>query len=215
MFRAFITIQSTLVIMLTEFPDQVCWKGQKGTYRTPLLEDANEIRAILSDIETMKYLRFMTKEPNGWTLQQVEDRLKDQLQGQKENKKLVVHIIYKGKIVGMSGFTLIDIVHRNAEAGIILDKEYWGKNLATEAFYFSLKWAFDELGLHRVHWHTTEVNEGMRGWLENICGLKVEAMNRDIFNVHGRWINSCTYALFEDEWHCKVKSILESKVFRK
>lgn len=201
--------------MTKEFPDQVNWKGPKGTYRTPMLEDADQIRAILSDIETMKYLRFMTREPNGWTLQQVEDRLKDQLQGQKEHKKLVVHIICEGKIVGMSGFTVIDIEHRNAEVGIILDKEYWGRNLATEAFYFSLKWAFDELRLHRVQWHTTEINEGMRGWLEKICGLKVEATNHEVLYVHGKWLSSCTYALFEDEWRSRVRSILESKVYRK
>lgn len=201
--------------MSTEFPERVTWQGPNGTYRTPLLEDAEQIRAILSDIVTMKHLRFMTKEPNGWTIQQVEDRLNDQLQGQKENRKLVVHIIYEGKVVGMSGFTVIDTGHRNAEIGIILDKEYWGKNLATEAFYFSLKWAFDELGLHRVIWYTTETNEGMRGWLERVCELKVEAINREVLNVNGEWLNGYTYALFEDDWCSRVKSLLELKVYRK
>lgn len=201
--------------MSAQFPTQVTWTGPIGIYRTPLLEDATEIRAILSDIHTMKYLRFMTKEPNGWTQQQVEDRLKDQLQGQTENRKLVVHIIYEEKVVGMSGFTVIDTVHRNAEIGIILDKDYWGKNLATEAFYFSLKWAFDEIGLHRVHWHTTEPNVGMRGWLENVCQLKVEAINREVLNVQGEWINSFTYALLENDWRKRVRDILEAKVYRK
>lgn len=196
--------------MSVQFPNHVTWNGSVGIY---LLEDANQIRAILSDINTMKYLRFMTKEPNGWTLQQVEDRLRDQLQGQQENRKFVVHIICEEKVVGMSGFTVIDTVHRNAEIGIILDKDYWGKNLATEAFYFSLKWAFDEIGLHRVHWHTTEGNVGMRGWLEKVCQLKVEAVNHEILNVQGQWINSYTYALFEDDWRTRVKAILQAKVY--
>lgn len=199
--------------MTQQFPNQVYWIGPVGIYRTPILDDAQEIRSILSDIDTMKYLRFMTKEPNGWTIQQVEDRLNDQLHGQTENRKLVVHIIYKGKVVGMSGFTIIDTQHRNAEIGIILDKDYWGKNLATEAFYFSLKWAFDEIGLHRVHWHTTEKNVGMRGWLEKICQLNVEAVNREVLNVKGEWINSCTYALFEDDWRDRVREILHAKVY--
>ncbi|KAG4076339.1 hypothetical protein HA402_005782 [Bradysia odoriphaga] len=201
--------------MSPQFPAQVTWTGPVGIYRTPLLDDATAIRPILSDIETMKYLRFMTKEPNGWTLQQVEDRLKDQLQGQIENRKLVVHIIYEGKVVGMSGFTVIDTVHRNAETGIILDKDYWGKKIATEAFYFSLKWAFDEIGLHRVHWHTTETNVGMRGWLENVCQLKVEAINREVLNIQGEWTDSFTYALLEDDWRNRVKEMLHAKVYRK
>lgn len=196
------------------FPAQVTWTGPVGIYRTPLLEDAEQIRVILSDIATMKYLRFLTKEPNGWTVEQVEHRLRDQLQGQKENRKLVVHIIYEGRVVGMSGFTLIDTEHRNAEVGIILDKDYWGKNIATEAFYFSLKWAFDEMGLHRVYWYTTEINVGMRGWLEKVCQLKVEAVNHEVLNVRGEWINCYTYALLEDEWRTRVKAILHAKVYR-
>lgn len=201
--------------MSSQFPAQVTWTGPVGIYRTPLLEDAEQIRTILSDIETMKYLRFLTKEPNGWTLQQVVDRLNDQLQGQKENRKLVVHVIYDGKVVGMSGFTLVDTQHRNAEIGIILDKDHWGKNLATEAFYFSLKWAFDEIGLHRVHWHTTEMNCGMRGWLESVCQLKVEAVNHEVLHVRGEWKNSYTYALFEDDWRTRVEALLKAKVYRK
>lgn len=201
--------------MSLQFPAQVNWIGPVGSYRTPILGDAEEIRSILSDIHTMKHLRFMTNEPKGWTLQQVVDRLKDQIQGQKDNRKLVVHVVYEGKIVGMSGFTVIDIVHRNAEVGIILDKNFWGKNLATEAFYFSLKWAFDEMGLHRVYWRTTEENVGMRGWLEKVCKLEVEAINRETLNVQGEWIDSYTYALLENEWRERVKPILHSMVYRK
>ncbi|KAJ6639716.1 hypothetical protein Bhyg_12463, partial [Pseudolycoriella hygida] len=99
----------------------------------------------------MKNLRFMAKQPNGWTLPQVEERLRDQLQGQQDNRKLIVHVIYEGKVV-----------------------DCWRKNLATESFYFSLKWAFDEMQLHRVQWRTTEFNFGMRRWLENVCQLNVE-----------------------------------------
>ncbi|GAB5591430.1 hypothetical protein Unana1_06330 [Umbelopsis nana] len=199
--------------MLTEFPTEVTFKGPKGTYRTPRLEDAPEIRAILSDNDTMRYLQFMTK-PGGWTLEQVQQRLESQLLGQRENCKLVLHIIYDNKVVGMSGFTVIDTTHRKAEVGIILDKDFWGNNLATEAFYFSLKWAFDELGLHRIKWVTTEINQGMRGWLEKVCGLKVEAINYESLLVNDQWINEYTYALFEDDWRERVKPHLESKVYR-
>lgn len=199
--------------MLTDFPAEVTFKGPNGTYRTPRLDDAPSIRAILSDNDTMRYLQFMTK-PGGWTLEQVQERLAAQLKGQKENCKMVLHIIYDGKVVGMSGFTVIDTKHRNAEVGIILDKNYWGKNLATEAFYFSLKWAFDDLGLHRVKWVTTDINQGMRGWLEKVCGLKVEAISRETLLVDGKWLNEYTYALFEDDWRNRVKAHLESKVNR-
>ncbi|KAH8556168.1 acyl-CoA N-acyltransferase [Umbelopsis sp. PMI_123] len=199
--------------MITEFPKEVSFKGPKGTYRTPDLNDTEEIRAILSDNDTMRYLKFMTK-PGGWTQQQVQERLKNQLQGQKENRTLVLHIIYEGKIVGMSGFTVINTAHRNAEVGIILDKAYWGKNLATEAFYFSLKWAFDELGLHRVKWVTTNVNQGMRGWLEKVCGVEVEQISRESLLVDGEWLNEYTYALFEDDWRNRLKPHLEYKVYK-
>jgi RimJ/RimL family protein N-acetyltransferase len=199
--------------MIKDFPTEVSFKGPRATYRTPILDDAEEIRTILSDKDNMQYLKFMMKQ-GGWTLEQVQERLTKQLQGQKENRTLVLHIIYEGKVVGMTGFTVIDTTHRSAEVGIILDKASWGKNLATEAFYFSLKWAFDELGLHRVEWVTTSINQGMRGWLEKVCGLEVEQISRESLLVEDHWLDQYTYALFEDDWRTRVKPHLESKVYK-
>jgi RimJ/RimL family protein N-acetyltransferase len=67
--------------------------------------------------------------------------LEKQINNQKEKKALVVNIIYQDRIIGMSGFTVIDMINRNAEIGIILDKKYWGKNIATEVYYLCLKFA--------------------------------------------------------------------------
>lgn len=193
------------------FPNSVIWNGPTITLRTPMIEDAPVIKDILSDIYTMKNLRFMTKEPLGWSLDDVEKRLKTQLNNQKEKKALVVHIIYQDKIIGMSGFTVIDLINKNAEIGIILDKNYWGKNIATEVYYLCLKFAFEELHLHRVQWITTEENNGMRKWLENVCNLNVEAIIKDVIIVNDKFISNYIYAMFENDWE-GIKKKLEKRI---
>ncbi|KAJ2963370.1 hypothetical protein NQZ79_g1520 [Umbelopsis isabellina] len=200
--------------MFYSFPKEVKWEGISATYRTPHLDDAPEIRAILSDLDNMKYLKFMTK-PGGWTEEQVRERLSSQLKRQEENNALVVHIIRNGKVVGMSGFTVVNPEHGHAEVGIILDKSCWGKNIATEAFYFSLKWAFDEAGLHRVQWVTTGPNQGMRGWIEKVCGLESEAINKEVWRFDGQLVDQYCYALFEDDWRNRVKNALHSKIYKR
>lgn len=193
------------------FPNSVIWNGPTTTLRTPMIEDAPVIKDIISDIYTMKNLRFMTKEPLGWSLDDVEKRLKTQLNNQKEKKALVVHIIYQDKIIGMSGFTVIDLINKNAEIGIILDKNYWGKNIATEVYYLCLKFAFEELHLHRVQWITTEENKGMRKWLENVCNLNVEAIIKDVIIVNDKFISNYIYAMFENDWE-EIKNKLEKRI---
>jgi RimJ/RimL family protein N-acetyltransferase len=200
--------------MLTSFPKEVSWDGPNATYRTPRLEDAPEIRVILSDLDNMKYLKFMTK-PGGWTEEQVRERLGNQLKKQEDNQALVLHIIRDGKVVGMTGFTVIDLEHGHAEVGIILDKSCWGKNIATEAFYFSLKWIFEEVGIHRVQWVTTRPNVGMRGWLEKVCGLQPEAINKEVWRFDDQWVDQFCYAVLEDEWRNTVKGTLYSKIYKK
>lgn len=153
----------------------------------------------------------MIKKPLGWSLKDVKKRLETQLDNQKEKKALVVHIIYNNKVIGMSGFTVIDIINKNAEIGIIIDKEYWGKNIASEVYYLCLKFAFEELHLHRV---TTEQNNGMRGWLEKVCNIQVEAIIKDIIMLDNKFISEYVYAMFEEDWNNRIKKILEKRVYK-
>jgi RimJ/RimL family protein N-acetyltransferase len=194
------------------FPKNVLWCGPTITLRTPKLEDCLSIKNILSDIYTMKNLRFMTKEPLGWSINDVKKRIETQLHNQNEKKALVVHIICQDKIIGMSGFTVIDMINRNAEIGIILDKNYWGKNIATEVYYLCLKFAFEELHLHRIQWITTKENNGMRGWLENVCNLQVEAIIKDTIIVNNEFISNYIYAMFENDWNNEIKKKLEKRI---
>lgn len=195
------------------FPKNVLWRGPTITLRSPNIEnDCLPIKNILSDIYTMKNLRFMTKEPLGWSINDVKKRLETQINNQKEKKALVVHIIYQDIIIGMSGFTVIDMINRNAEIGIILDKNYWGKNIATEVYYLCLKFAFEELHLHRIQWVTTEENNGMRGWLENICNLQAEAIIKDTIIINNKFISNYIYAMFENDWNNEIKKKLEKRL---
>ncbi|RUS29660.1 acyl-CoA N-acyltransferase [Jimgerdemannia flammicorona] len=207
---------------LTRIPPILTLHGSHVTLRTPTQTDDSKMREMLSDVTTMKHLRFMTHElQGGWTLAEVAARRERQISGQQDSSALVLHIHVVDPVTGAenlagsTGFTSVDMTHLNAFCGIILHHEYWSRGVATEAFYLVLRYAFETLGLHRVAFETTEGNEGMRGWLERVAGVKVEGVRKEVLRVQGEWVDSWDYAIFEDDWKSGLKKALEERMAKR
>ncbi len=64
----------------------------------------------------------------------------------------------ENKMIGTCGFTRIDCKNRLGEAGYVLNKNYWGRGLATEALQRVVQFAFEVLGLDRVESRFMEGN---------------------------------------------------------
>lgn len=59
------------------------------------------------------------------------------------------------EVIGMLGIVGIDFRNRKAELYIAIgNKNYWGKNLATEALQLALNYSFNELDLNRIYLYT-------------------------------------------------------------
>lgn len=65
--------------------------------------------------------------------------------------------------------------------GIILHPDYWGQGLATEVHYLCLKWAFEDLKLHRVEFKTSVSNSGMNYLCKEIMKATLDGVLRDYF----------------------------------
>ncbi|KAF9529436.1 acyl-CoA N-acyltransferase [Crepidotus variabilis] len=101
----------------------------------------------------------------------------------------------------------------SCESGIIVHPELHGKNIATEAFYLVFKFIFEERRLHRVSLITGEDNVGMRGWLENVAGARLERSIRDAWKeMSGKFRGAKAYAILEEEWRGNVKQRLEDRM---
>ncbi|KAJ1869405.1 hypothetical protein H4R99_004332 [Coemansia sp. RSA 1722] len=205
---------------------------------------------LLSDMETMKYLRFMTK-PNGHTPEDAAARRKYRDDCQINNKDMVNFIIALKKrqipdsiidkiheeeyfeprniptdggsisvdepfiIVGCCGLSSVNSHDHSSEAGIILDARFWRSGISTVSLYLTLEYGFEYLNLHRIVLLTTGTNVGMRGWMENVVGVKVESVRKDVIYMgDGTYIDSWDYAVFDNDWYGHSKQSLLERMKR-
>ncbi|KAJ2672196.1 hypothetical protein IWW42_002922 [Coemansia sp. RSA 1085] len=203
---------------------------------------------LLSDIETMKYLKFMTR-TGGFTKKDAAARRVDRDERQQQKKELVNYtvVIKRSRIpqgilqnvgddeflpareipidggsinlnesyvvIGCCGLNNIDLSNRCSEAGIILDARFWRSGASSEALYLTLKFGFETLCLHRIALQTTEENLGMRGWMEQVVGVDVECVRKEVLYLgNDEYIDSWDYAIFDHQWYVSVENNLHSRI---
>ena len=94
----------------------------------------------------------------------------------KENKKMI----------GTCGFTRIDEINSIAEIGYVLNPQYWGCGLATEAAKKILDFAFNILNVNRVEAKFLFGNEASLNVMKKL-GMKFEGYQREAQYVKGRF----------------------------
>lgn len=105
-----------------------------------------------------------------------------------------------GKMIGTCGFASIDEENNCGEIGYVLNPQYWGKGLATEALLRVMRFGFDYMDLHRVYVRIMEHNTASERVAEK-CGMRHEATLKSSLLVKGEYRTIKIYALLRDEFH--------------
>src|SRR5439155_1680632 len=99
--------------------------------------------------------------------------------------------------VGFIALHAIDWRNRSATGGLILgERSAWGQGLATEAVRVRTRFAFDQLGLHRIEGHT--VNPAMRRVYIK-AGYRDEGVARQKLWRDGRWLDAYLFSVLETD----------------
>lgn len=104
------------------------------------------------------------------------------------------------KMVGTCGFTSFNCSADSAEVGYVLNPDYWGKGIATEALKRVLQFGFEDMGLHRIEARFIEENERSRRVMEKV-GMTFEGVLREGMMVKGSYQNIGICSVLEREWH--------------
>ncbi|KAF9582685.1 hypothetical protein BGW38_010896 [Lunasporangiospora selenospora] len=181
----------------------------------PSANDDQVMGAMLSDIETMAYLRFMTKESTGgWTAQDLISRRETQTLAiaERRGSTFYIHDRSTGELAGVMGANVINQRDRNAIVGIILWKKYHSGGYGTEALYELMRGLFEDLKMHKITYETTELNIGMRKFLEDKCSNKLAYVRKDeIWNEPwNKFVDLWQYEIFEDDWPHIRAALLDS-----
>ena len=108
-------------------------------------------------------------------------------------------------MIGTVGFTSCDEKNLCLEVGYVLNPEYWGRGIATEALEALLNFAFCELGANRVEAKYMIGNENSRRVMEK-CKMKYEGTLRQKLLVKGSLRDVGICSLLRDEYFEKERS---------
>ncbi|MEN6372913.1 MAG: GNAT family protein [Armatimonadota bacterium] len=112
--------------------------------------------------------------------------------------EMAVTLKTEGQVIGGCGLYLLPR-HDQAAIGYVLNRNFWGFGYATEVAEALLRAAFTDMGIHRIStWCDTE-NSRSAKVLEKI-GMRREGHFIKDRQHAGKWRDSYSYAILEEEW---------------
>ncbi len=103
------------------------------------------------------------------------------------------------RVFGTCTLADVDSANRRAEVGFALAEEVWGQGLATEALSRLFRFAFQELGLHRLEADVHPDNVACLAVLEKL-GFQREGYLRERWQNQGEIQDSIWLGLLDREW---------------
>jgi len=106
--------------------------------------------------------------------------------------------------IGFVGLHAINWRDRCATGGLVIgERSAWGHGYATDAVRVRTRFAFNQLGLHRIEGRT--MNPAMKRVYEK-CGYRHEGVARLKHWRDGRWQDAQLFAILAEEWFALPES---------
>lgn len=106
--------------------------------------------------------------------------------------------------IGSTGLHRIDWQNRKVSSGTLIgEKSAWGKGYGTEVMRTRTRYAFEQLGLHRIESEAFAENLASQRCLEKV-GYKREGVARKKFFREGRWHDCILYAILDEDYFAAV-----------
>ncbi len=103
------------------------------------------------------------------------------------------------KMIGTCGFTRFNTEANSAEIGYVLNPDYWGHGIATEAVLHVLRFGFLQLRLNRIEARYMVGNDRSRRVMEKV-GMTFEGVARESMHVKGNYVSVGTCAILRREF---------------
>jgi RimJ/RimL family protein N-acetyltransferase len=188
---------------MAEAPRLVNFSRGEKVYLSPMTkEDVPTITAWYQDSEFMRLLDAIPANPKpptyseGWI---------EKANTSKTDFSFGIRLVDGDGLIGLIELEEIDYPNSVAWLSVgIGDKAYWGGGYGSEAIELLLRFAFDELNLHRVQLDVFDYNERAIAAYEKI-GFVREGTWRENIQRDGRRYNTLLYGLLRREWEARRK----------
>ncbi len=154
--------------------------------------DAEDVFAYGSDPEVTKYMIFPTHTTLADSIKWLESVPWEF--AHKQRMTFAITVKQYGKFIGSSGFHDISPKHHRLMMGYVLNRNYWGHGYMTEAVREMIRFAFEEMGMHRVA-ATCDLDNIRSARVMERSGMALEGVFRDYEVRHGKFISTQSYAI--------------------
>jgi RimJ/RimL family protein N-acetyltransferase len=165
------------------------------THRDLTPDDLDELVRWRNDPDVNRYLseRLMNEEEAGAWFQRL-----------RRNPKIWLKAIqYDDRLVGYGVVESIDETNRKCELAMVIgEKDLWGCGIGRTILVEMLRYAFDELRMHRVWAVAIRGNDRSERLLKN-AGFSYEGTMRGAISRAGTFTDLLIYSLLEDEYRAK------------
>ncbi len=155
-------------------------------------DDVNEIFALRSNAETMKYIPRPLVTNNEEAMEHIK-MIQDKIE---KNEGINWAITIKGntKLIGIIGHYRMKWEHFRSEIGYMLLPEYHGKGITTEAIQLMIDYGFNQMNMHSLEGIIDPANTASARVLEK-NGFVKEAhfIENEFFD--GKFLDSVVYSL--------------------
>ncbi len=116
-----------------------------------------------------------------------------------------IHCLEDDRLIGEISLDGVKFQHGDTFVGISIgDPKDWGKGYGTDAMRIILRYAFQELNLHRVSLDVFEYNpRAIRSYEK--AGFKIEGHRRQVLNRDGRRWDMIFMGILREEWEASRK----------
>lgn len=140
--------------------------------------------------------------PGEPTLLDAERRLRAGLSRFAEGTGVDAGIFVRDSLVGFAGLFDIDPTFKSAEIGYWVDVDSEGQGLVHRASVALLRYAFDELALHRVSLKCAATNTASIRVAERL-GFRLEGRLVKADWIGELWVDFLIYGLLDEEWQAQ------------
>ena len=169
-------------------------KTERLLLRQFIASDLENVYKGLSDTEIIKYYGVSYK-----TLEDTKAQMQFFVDLEKEGTGIwwAVCSLDNKTFYGAGGLNSLNKVHKKAEIGFWLLKEFWGQGIMTEVMPIICNYGFDNLELHRIEGLVETDNLTCKKAMKKL-DFKLEGTMKDCEVKNGKFISLDIYAKFKN-----------------
>ena len=119
-------------------------------------------------------------------------------------------VFVNGRFAGeMNLSNIVRGAFQNAHVGYWIDQALAGQSYTPEALVVVARFAFEELGLHRLQVSIIPRNRSSRRVVEKL-GLRCEGLAERYLEIDGRWEDHLRFAITAEEWEERRQELTEA-----